>query len=61
MKPRKSLAWVVAALMLLTSIGLPGPLSALREAEAASLKHLYAPGQTTVGEKAAAKDPDAEG
>ena len=61
MKPRKSLAWVVAALMLLTSIGLPGPLSALREVEAASLEHLYAPGQTTVGEKAAAKDPDAEG
>ena len=61
MKPSKSLAWIVAALMLLTSIGLPAPLSAVREAEAASWEHPYAPGQTAVREKAAAKDPDVEG
>ena len=37
MKVRRFFAWIVTALMLLTSIALPGPLSAIREAEAATV------------------------
>ena len=37
MKARRCMAWIVTALMLLTSVALPGPLSAVREAEAATV------------------------
>ena len=58
MKARRFLAWVVAAVMLLTSFALPASLGGVREAEAASLDEISKPA-LTVKEKAAPKgDPD---
>ena len=52
MKARRCMAWIVTALMLLTSIALPGPLSAVREAEAATVDAPVVPAaQKAAGEK----------
>jgi hypothetical protein len=54
MKLRRFLAWVVTALILLTSLSLPGPLSAVRETAASSAL-------AAIKEAAAEKDEDLHG
>ena len=61
MNVKRVLAWIVMALMLLTSFALPGPLSGLREAEALSPDHLEAAVPATVQEAGPAKDHATEG
>ena len=61
MNVKRVLAWIVMALMLLTSFALPGPLSGLREAEALSPDHLETAVPATVQEAGPAKDHATEG